>query len=48
MATVYLAEDLQHRRQVAVKVPRPELAPTLGPERRARGMGRVVDQCDYI
>ncbi|MFL5401427.1 MAG: protein kinase domain-containing protein, partial [Gemmatimonadales bacterium] len=33
MATVYLAEDLKHRRQVAVKVLRPELAVTLGSER---------------
>jgi tetratricopeptide (TPR) repeat protein len=36
MATVYLAEDLKHRRQVAVKVLRPELAATLGPERFIR------------
>jgi eukaryotic-like serine/threonine-protein kinase len=33
MATVYLAEDMRHHRQVAVKVLRPELAATLGPER---------------
>jgi tRNA A-37 threonylcarbamoyl transferase component Bud32 len=33
MATVYLAEDLKHRRQVALKVLRPELAATMGPER---------------
>ena len=33
MATVYLAEDLKHKRKVAVKVLRPELAATLGPER---------------
>ncbi len=33
MATVYLAEDLKHRRQVAVKVLRPELAATLGSDR---------------
>ena len=33
MATVYLAEDVRHRRKVAVKVLRPELAATLGPER---------------
>jgi tetratricopeptide (TPR) repeat protein/tRNA A-37 threonylcarbamoyl transferase component Bud32 len=33
MATVYLAEDVKHRRKVAVKVLRPELAATLGPER---------------
>ena len=33
MATVYLAEDLKHHRQVAVKVLRPELAAALGAER---------------
>ena len=33
MATVYLAEDLKHRRQVAVKVLRPELAASVGSER---------------
>ena len=33
MATVYLAEDLKHRRKVAVKVLRPELAAVIGPER---------------
>jgi serine/threonine-protein kinase len=36
MATVYLAEDLKHHRKVAVKVLRPEIAGTLGPERFAR------------
>ena len=33
MATVYLAEDLKHKRKVAVKVLRPELAAVLGGER---------------
>ena len=33
MATVYLAQDLKHDRQVAIKVLRPELAITLGPDR---------------
>ncbi|MFI5209093.1 MAG: protein kinase [Gemmatimonadales bacterium] len=33
MATVYLAEDLKHHRQVAVKVLRPELAAVIGAER---------------
>jgi serine/threonine-protein kinase len=33
MATVYLAEDLRHRRRVAVKVLKPELAAVLGVER---------------
>ncbi len=36
MATVYLAEDLKHHRQVAVKVMRPELAATLGADRFLR------------
>ena len=31
MATVYLAEDVRHRRQVAVKVLRPELAAPVSP-----------------
>jgi serine/threonine protein kinase len=33
MATVYLAADLKHDRQVAIKVLRPELAAVLGAER---------------
>ncbi len=33
MATVYLAEDLRHRRNVAVKVLRPELAAVIGAAR---------------
>jgi len=33
MATVYLAHDLRHEREVAIKVLRPELAATLGPQR---------------
>jgi serine/threonine-protein kinase len=36
MATVYLAQDLKHRRQVAIKTLRPELAATLGVERFIR------------
>ena len=36
MATVYLAKDLKHDRDVAVKVLRPELAAALGPERFLR------------
>ena len=35
-AVVYLAEDRKHRRQVAIKVMRPELAASLGPERFLR------------
>src|SRR5690348_9971483 len=36
MATVYLAEDLKHRRKVAVKVLREELGVWLGPDRFVR------------
>jgi serine/threonine-protein kinase len=36
MATVFLAQDLRHDRPVALKVLRPELAATLGPERFLR------------
>jgi Serine/threonine protein kinase len=36
MATVYLADDLKHRRKVALKVIRPELGSALGAERFAR------------
>src|SRR5687767_12650371 len=33
MATVYLAEDLKHKRRVALKVLRPELSAIVGAER---------------
>ena len=36
MATVYLATDLRHHRDVALKVLRPELAAALGSERFLR------------
>ncbi|HUR07079.1 MAG TPA: protein kinase, partial [Nonomuraea sp.] len=36
MATVYLAEDLRHHRKVALKLLRPELAASLGPDRFLR------------
>ncbi len=36
MAVVYLAHDIRHERDVALKVLRPELAVTLGPERFLR------------
>ncbi|HEX5962756.1 MAG TPA: protein kinase [Gemmatimonadales bacterium] len=36
MATVYLADDLRHGRQVAIKVLRPELGSLLGPDRFTR------------
>src|SRR5690349_9396789 len=39
MATVYLSQDLRHRRPVAVKVLRPELAMSLGPDRFVREIG---------
>lgn len=48
MATVYLADDIRHGRQVAVKVVHPELAAALGAERflsgiHARGFCRRWD-----
>jgi len=36
MATVYLAQDIRHKRPVALKVLHPSLAQTLGPERFQR------------
>ena len=36
MATVFLAEDLKHRRKVAIKVLHPELAAALGTDRFLR------------
>jgi TolB-like protein/tRNA A-37 threonylcarbamoyl transferase component Bud32 len=42
MATVYLAEDLKHRRRVAIKVLRPELAQVLGAERFLREIELVA------
>jgi serine/threonine-protein kinase len=36
MAEVYLADDLKHRRKVAIKVLRPELAAALGADRFSR------------
>src|SRR5688572_6614721 len=36
MATVYLADDLKHRRKVALKVLKPELGSLLGPDRFTR------------
>src|SRR5215210_4708442 len=46
MATVYLAEDLRHRRKVAVKVLRPELAATIGPDRFLREI-RIAAQLQH-
>ena len=42
MATVYLATDLKHRREVAVKVLKPDLAASLAPRRLL--MVNVSDQ----
>ena len=39
MATVYLADESKHNRQVAIKVLHPELAATLGAERFLREIG---------
>jgi len=46
MATVYLAEDLKHRRQVAIKVMRPELAASIGAERFLREI-RISAQLNH-
>lgn len=46
MATVYLAQDLKHDRAVALKVLRPELAATLGPDRFPREI-RIVAQLSH-
>lgn len=46
MATVFLARDLKHDRQVAIKVLRPELASALGPHRFLREI-QVVAQFQH-
>ena len=42
MAMVYLAEDLKHRRRVAIKVLRPELAAVIGAERFVREIQTIA------
>ncbi len=42
MATVYLAHDAKHDRQVAIKVLHPELATSLGPERFLHEIGTTA------
>jgi eukaryotic-like serine/threonine-protein kinase len=42
MATVYLAHDLRHGREVAIKVLRPELSATVGPERFLREIATIA------
>jgi len=46
MATVYLAHDLKHDREVAIKVLRPELAAALGPDRFLREI-TITAQLDH-
>ncbi len=46
MATVYLADDLRHHRKVAIKVLRPDLAATIGPERFFREI-RIAAQLQH-
>jgi serine/threonine-protein kinase len=43
MATVYLAQDLKHGRQVAIKVLKPELAAVLGAERFLREIATTAN-----
>jgi serine/threonine-protein kinase len=42
MATVYLAHDLKHRRNVAIKVLRPELAAVIGADRFLREIDTIA------
>src|SRR5436189_5403444 len=42
MATVFVAEDLRHRRQVAIKVLRPDVAAAIGAERFLREIAIVA------
>ncbi len=42
MATVYLAQDLKHDRNVAIKVLRPELAAVIGAERFLREIKTIA------
>ena len=42
MATVYLARDLRHERQVAIKVLRPDLAAVIGAERFLREIRTIA------
>jgi len=42
MATVYVARDLRHDREVAIKVVRPELAAVIGPERFVREIKTIA------
>lgn len=46
MATVYLARDLKHEREVAIKVLRPDLAASLGGERFLREI-RIAAQLQH-
>jgi eukaryotic-like serine/threonine-protein kinase len=42
MATVYLAEDLKHRRKVAIKVLKPELSAVIGADRFLREINTIA------
>jgi len=48
MATVYLAEDLKHYPQVAIKVLKQELAASLGVERFMREIEHAVSSTIHI
>jgi eukaryotic-like serine/threonine-protein kinase len=48
MAVVFLAEDLKHRRRVAIKVLKPELSAVLGAERFLREIGIAGGLLYYV
>ena len=48
MATVFLAEDLKHHRQVAIKVLHPDLAATLGAEALGAEIQRTLGQAGHV
>src|SRR5690242_3409014 len=47
MATVYLADDIRHRRKVAIKLLEPELAHAVGPERFLREI-EIAAQLNHL
>ena len=48
MATVFLATDIKHEREVAIKVLHPELSENLGVERFDRALSVAIPVLAYI